>query len=85
MARDYLVAINDRGTVGIHAPGGLAGNYATLCGMDGNDPHIGQSPAKLPRGARIDCKHCFQIFQTARAMRWSDFSKEVSTDGDRTP
>jgi hypothetical protein len=50
-------------------------NHATLCGMDGDDPHsaVDQRPTSVPRGKKINCKNCLAIWQVAKQYRASDF------------
>jgi len=66
------VAITIDGELTIHAQD-TSGNYATLCGVDGDDPICGQYPAELPLGRRINCPHCRSIFDVTKKYRTSDF------------
>jgi hypothetical protein len=66
------VAVKVDGVVSIHAPD-VTGNYATLCGIDGDDPGCGQFPAKVPKWAKIDCKTCQMIIRLARTYTEKDF------------
>jgi hypothetical protein len=75
--RDLYVAVSQDGEIEIHAAPCAAGDYATLCGMDGEDDSVGQEPAPLPRGARIDCAHCIDTIRHSRTFRESDFAPEV--------
>lgn len=54
----YIAIICD-GSRQIHASADPTGNYATLCGLDGNDPSdlVRQSAGPLKRGEKIDCPH----------------------------
>jgi hypothetical protein len=76
-----FVAVEIDGTVGVRLPDAL-GNYETLCGLDGNDdsPGVGQSPASVPRGAKVDCPHCTAIWLTARKFKQSDFNQTALRD-----
>jgi hypothetical protein len=65
------VAIRSEGRVEVHAEG--IGNYATLCGLDGDDSAVGQEPAEVPPGARIDCATCRQVWDLCRGFRRVDF------------
>lgn len=72
--KSKFVAIEHDGEIGIHAlPHGADGGYATLCGMDGDDPGCGQRPAELPMGAKIDCGQCKSIIRMARKYSEKDF------------
>lgn len=68
------VAVRLDGIVTVHMFGGLA-DYYTLCGLDGNDPAIGQEPADVPMNgrARIDCPSCRAIWDIARSYSRKDF------------
>lgn len=70
MAR--YVAVEQDGKVQVHMEG--LSNYATLCGMDGDDPSVGQRPAEVDIGRRIDCPHCRDIFNQCKAYRRRDFA-----------
>ena len=77
--RPAFVAIALEGKVEVHAPG--LGSYATLCGLDGDDPDAGQSPAELKRGAKIDCKDCIGIITFAKQFGRRDFKPAQSIGG----
>lgn len=62
-----FVAISEDGKVFVHATD-TTGTYATLCGLDGADPALGQAGAPLPH-KRIDCKRCQQIIEHAKTYR----------------
>jgi hypothetical protein len=72
MAR--YVAIEQDGVINVHASG-VHSDYATICGMDGDDETVGQRPAPLQIGARINCPHCRSIIMAAKAYRNRDFEK----------
>lgn len=74
-----VIGVESDGSVEWHIPGCGGGDYATLCGMDGNDPCVGQTgtlPAR--RGQKITCRYCRQIWLelTALGIRRSDFVNE---------
>lgn len=50
-------------------------DYATLCGMDGNDQTSAVDQRTLPDAprAKIDCEHCRRIWEIAKNYRKSDF------------
>lgn len=52
------------------------GNYATACGMDGNDddPSVDQVSVPTARGAKIDCPQCIALWLNARDYRAGDFA-----------
>lgn len=68
------VAVRHDGEVVVHAAA-ASGGYDTLCGVDMEDSAIGLEPADIPLNgrARIDCDHCRDIWQTARAYTAKDF------------
>ena len=68
------VAIEIDGELTIHAHD-TTGNYATLCGVDGDDDHcaVGQKTVSLPRGRKINCKQCKGLFDAVKKYRQSDF------------
>jgi hypothetical protein len=69
------VAIEQDGIVSVHASGeGIGSDYASLCGMDGDDSVVGQRPAPLIVGARIDCPQCKMIIMAAKRYRSRDFA-----------
>lgn len=49
------------------------GDYATMCGCDGDDIGIGQIPVETPFGAKINCVQCWGIFLGIRKYKNSDF------------
>ena len=63
-----LVAVECDGQVEVHLPGAVGADYATLCGLDGDDDGAGQTPAEVPRGARVTCHSCIHIWRAARAV-----------------
>jgi len=63
----------DEGEVRIHLPD-ASGCYATLCGLDGNDPAVGQRLVDLPNGAKVNCQQCKAIWAVAKKYKASDFS-----------
>lgn len=67
MMSKILVAILHCGKVDIHLPH-TTGNHATLCGMDGDDPsqNVQQTEVAVPRGARVTCQECYEIWVVAR-------------------
>jgi hypothetical protein len=67
MNRGTYIAIECDGEVEVHA-NSIWGNYATLC-----DGFVGQCPAALDIGARIDCDACIAIIRFAKQFREKDF------------
>lgn len=49
--------------------------YSTLCGLDGEDPGIGQFTIDRPKRGKIDCEHCARIAAEGRNWRKSDFAE----------
>ena len=72
MSKYIAVEIDDQITVHAHD---ATGNYTTLCGLDGDDTHpdSSQSPVAVPRGAKINCRHCKAIWDRCKEYRASDF------------
>lgn len=69
---DRLVALVVDGKLEVHASGDVgAGDYASLCGLDGDDHD--QKRADLPPGARIDCEQCRSMWQAWRTFSAGDF------------
>ena len=72
------ITIEQDGEATTHIAGGVP-EYATLCGMDGNDPGISQLTVETPRGAKVNCVVCYSIWQEAKQWRASDFDDRVKT------
>jgi hypothetical protein len=70
--RGKLVQITCEGTPQVHAAGS-GGSYATLCGLDGADPGVGQVDMRFVSNAQIDCPQCWDIWKTARQYKPGDF------------
>lgn len=49
------------------------GSYATICGLDGDDPVVGQKTVKTPRGQKVDCPHCCAIWCDIQQWQAEDF------------
>lgn len=53
-----------------HIPGCGGPDYATLCGLDGNDPGVGQTGVvQALTGAKIDCDECKRIWMGLSELR----------------
>ncbi len=76
MAKLLKVGIWCAGRLEVHATD-PTGNYATLCGMDGDDPDdaVQQSPAaaKVTKNDHINCKQCYTIWRHAQQYCAKDF------------
>lgn len=77
------ITVIDDGEKLTHLPC-AAGDYATLCGLDGNDfpvrggrADVDQRTVETPDGQKITCKHCWAIWNECKAWRVSDFAKEA--------
>ncbi|TXH13767.1 MAG: hypothetical protein E6R03_10725 [Hyphomicrobiaceae bacterium] len=68
------VAIEVLGKLEIHLPD-VSGNYATLCGSDGDDPNdaVQQRMANVPKGAKVTCRACWNIFLVCSEFKVRDF------------
>jgi hypothetical protein len=53
--------------------GGVDGTYATLCGMDGDDPSCGQFTTGSSN--KVTCPHCINIWQMCRSIPARDLAK----------
>jgi len=54
---------------------GISGDYATLCGMDGDDPDRGVQQLTLKEtGGKITCRTCKQVWDTCRKIKPSMFN-----------
>lgn len=61
-------AVEIEGVVDIHATD-VTGTYATLCGLDGDDPECEQKTVALPKNPRITCKTCLAIIKHAKSYK----------------
>jgi hypothetical protein len=57
-----------------HCHAASDGNYATLCGLDGDDPPE-QVTVPLMIGERINCPQCRDLIFAAKQFRPKDFEK----------
>lgn len=64
-----FTAVQFDGQVETHARGSM---YETLCGLDGHD--CGQAVVPVPRGAKITCPQCLQMWRAWSMYRASDFA-----------
>lgn len=71
-----MVAISFEGVIDVHAAPSH-GAYATLCGLDGNDSDVQQSPAELPQDARIACTDCWKVVAHSRLYSPSHFDAKA--------
>jgi hypothetical protein len=70
------VAILSDGIIEVHFPD-VTGNYATLCGMDGNDddPMVDQHPSRIPKGQKVNCKMCIGIYDVTHKYTEKDIDR----------
>lgn len=75
--KDY-VAIKVYGEVKIHLPH-TDGNYATLCGEDGDDPNpsVSSCEVEVPKGVKVNCWACIRIWAVCRRFNEKDFDKNL--------
>lgn len=75
------IGIKSNGIISVHMPD-TTGNYATLCGLDGDDPNpsVDQKVVKIGTRARIDCHNCFATWQVCRGYRAQDFAADRSQE-----
>lgn len=74
MRKISSITINCDGEFLSHAVG-VAGNYATLCQMDGDDLAINQSV--VGKNELINCPACCAIWLHAQSYHLSQFDKKV--------
>ena len=81
MKRLELVAIRTEGRLTIHFPH-TTGNYATLCGMDGDDPsaEVDQAEVEIPKNAKVNCKDCIAIFDLTHEYDRSAITKRKAQE-----
>lgn len=73
--KSRLVTIDCDGEIEVHLPPAM-GDYATLCGMDGDDPAIGLLTKETPSGSKVGCDTCKAIWKLARSFHGSAFKTE---------
>lgn len=71
-----FVAIEVDGDLGVHAR--VAGEYMTICGLDGGLSSEDQRECALPPQPRIDCPACANIVRAARKIRTRDFAPDLA-------
>ena len=62
-----------------HMPSCGGPDNITFCGLDGDDPTIGQTMGPSPkRGQKITCGMCYTLFKNFKELkiRESDFTKQ---------
>ena len=69
------IGIRVDGIVSVHLPD-TTGNYATMCGLDGDDPNeqTRQEGVTISDSAKIDCVRCTAIWEVCGRYRASDFA-----------
>jgi hypothetical protein len=52
------------------------GNYATLCGLDGDDDDctVDQETLELSKGAKVNCPECINTFYFVRSLSASNIA-----------
>lgn len=74
MIKKEMVTIEDDGEPATHIKYDITGGYLTLCGFDGDDAECGQKEVETPKGAKVDCWRCIEIWKRCQQWRKSDFS-----------
>ncbi len=79
--KDKFIAIDCDGDIRIHFMD-TTGNYATLCGLDGDDinPAVNQCLVKLPSKPLVNCLECIAIFvrtheYSSYDINWSEWNE----------
>lgn len=67
-----LIAIRQYDKIEVHITASY-GSYATICGMDGDDPGCGQYPAEVPKNGKVSCLDCYRTWQMSKSFKRSDF------------
>lgn len=62
----------------VHISCGVAG-YRTLCGLDGGLAGDEMSSVDAPKGAKISCQRCFEIWESAKDVTASDFTRGAAS------
>jgi hypothetical protein len=79
----FFVAIRDisTGKVLVHLPPHNS-NYDTLCGMDGDDPDdsVGTELVSVPKGSKVTCKDCYEMYVATKSLSDSDFDMKSIRD-----
>lgn len=75
MSNEKFVAVRADGVVAVHATNAGGGDYGTLCGMDGDDDVVDQTPADLPKRPKVNCGTCIRIIEHAHSYRKSDLTR----------
>ena len=73
------VAVEIDGCVSVHLPS-TTGNDYTLCGIDGDDPSLGQIAVDVPRRSKVDCPACYRIWRVSSKFNLGDFSPAITTE-----
>ena len=75
--RNDIIAVKRYDEIEIHFKD-RTGNYATLCGLDGNDnaKSVDQETVDLPTNAKVDCMDCIHTFYFVRSLSASDIAAE---------
>lgn len=68
-----FVLIESDGVTETHASPAL-GEYATLCGLDGDDESAGQRPIGERRSGKIDCADCLAMIRLAKTYKARDLA-----------
>jgi len=64
----FVATTIDDGRLFVHLPGAKsAANFYTLCGSSG------YRGVDVPRGARVDCKACYEIWKLVQRYKRNDF------------
>ena len=61
------------------------GTYATLCGVDGDDPNAGQFMSTVNDHEKINCAACVRLWTACRAFSRGDFLVPPSTAKETKP
>lgn len=70
-----FVKISSNGEVLSHFPD-TTGNYASLCGMDGDDNHVGVEQFIVGFSDKVNCPSCVAIFDVVRRYSEKDIQRK---------
>jgi hypothetical protein len=62
-----------------HFPNFGSDEYATACGLDGDDPNemVDQKIIQTPKGAKVNCSLCAEIFYGSRKASEKDIEPHL--------
>jgi len=71
------ISISIHGEITTHIAADNCSNYATLCGLDGDDIHPTVNQKIVDSRNKIDCSACYEIWKQCLSYTPKDFSIEI--------